>query len=72
MNYYDVKYNFCLEDLLILIFVIGGILCLIIAFNNFSKNQTESECVIFYKENGYILDSCKKYEEKLNSLELGE
>lgn len=54
------------------IIVIGGAFWLLFNMFTFSSFVEEKDCVSFYKENGYILDSCNMYEEKLNSLELGE
>lgn len=33
------------------------------------RNDYESDCVEFYKENGYVLDSCKKWENKLKNID---
>lgn len=32
---------------------------------NFSKNDSEKDCVDFYKKNNYILDGCEIYRDKL-------
>ena len=32
-------------------------------------NNYESECVEFYKKNGYILDSCEKWKNKLENID---
>jgi hypothetical protein len=36
---------------------------------NNSKISEEKNCVIFYKENHYILESCENYRDKLLKLE---
>lgn len=54
------------------IIVIGGSFWLLFNIFSWSSFVEEKDCVSFYKENGYILDSCNTYEDKLNSLELGE
>lgn len=47
--------------------VLFGLLGIGFIFENFNL---EKECVDFYKENGYVLKYCNKYEEKLFKLEL--
>lgn len=32
-------------------------------------NDYETDCVEFYKENSYVLDSCKKWENKLENID---
>lgn len=50
-----------------IICVLFGLLGIGIIYNNLNL---EKECVDFYKENGYVLKSCNKYEDKLLKLEL--
>lgn len=50
-----------------IICVLFGLFGIGIIYNNFNL---EKECVDFYKENGYVLKSCNKYEDKLLKLEL--
>lgn len=33
------------------------------------RNDYETDCVEFYKENSYVLDSCKKWENKLENID---
>lgn len=33
------------------------------------RNDYESDCVEFYKENGYVLDSCEKWKNKLENID---
>lgn len=32
-------------------------------------NDYETDCVEFYKENGYVLDSCEKWKNKLKNID---
>lgn len=50
-----------------IICVLFGLLGIGIIYNSFNL---EKECVDFYKENGYVLKYCNKYEDKLLKLEL--
>lgn len=50
-----------------IICVLFGLFGIGIIYYNFNL---EKECVDFYKENGYVLKSCNKYEDKLLKLEL--
>lgn len=56
--------DFNFGDFLIGIVVLSLSICLPIMAYNFSKNEDEKDCYNYYKENNYILDSCKVYEEK--------
>lgn len=52
----------------ILMFFIG--LCALIFVFSYTRDSNEIDCVKFYEEhNGYILRSCEKYSDKLNSME---
>ena len=53
--------------------VVPLVLFSIYRFNksNYDLEQSkEQECVTFYKENGYILETCDEYKDKLLKLEL--
>jgi hypothetical protein len=52
-------------DIFLICVGISLVISLPIFFYNISKNIEEKECVKFYKENNYILNSCKKYQKKL-------
>ena len=49
--------------------IIGLVCALIVSvkFNN-ERVSDESYCYQFYKENGFVLDSCEEYKEKFESL----
>lgn len=61
-----------LFDLFCLIFLfLVSLLFLTWAWNS-SLSHDEESCVYFYQDNGYVLDSCKKYEEKLEALDIAK
>lgn len=60
------KDNFYEICTFLIILFLGITLC--IFGYNFSKNEEEKECFSYYKENGYILESCKDFEDKFNSI----
>lgn len=56
--------NFDFSDFIVGMLVLSIAICLPIMAYNFSKNEDEKDCYNYYKENNYVLDSCKQYEEK--------
>lgn len=60
--------DFDFEEFLILIFVFSLSIILIISCYFFFRQLDEKECVSFYKENNYILDTCDKYSSKFEDL----
>lgn len=68
------KETYCgmaVEDIFQIIIVITICIIGIIFFYNLSKNEKEEECVRYYSSNnGYILESCKCYEDKLKDIEI--
>lgn len=59
-------------DVLLLILVVFIGIAFLICVNNFSSSENEQTCVDYYKNNnGYILDSCKDYKNKLKEMPLG-
>ena len=50
--------------------LIIGLLCVLIVSSKFvyERVSDESYCYQFYKENGFVLDSCEEYKEKFESL----
>ncbi len=65
-NFYDFDHI-----LLLILVVFIGIAFLICVINSFSPEKEET-CVDYYiNNNGYILGTCKNYENKLKELPLG-
>lgn len=54
------------------------IICLFIGISfsfliyNESKKEDEKECFLYYSSNGYILDKCEVYRDKLEKIESKE
>lgn len=48
--------------------LILGISFLIRLIVDYSISPDESSCYQFYRENGFVLDSCEEYKEKFESL----
>lgn len=71
------NFNFDVYDWVIFVLgcslVVPLVLFSIYQFNksNYDLSQSkEQECVTFYKENGYVLETCDEYKDKLLKLEL--
>lgn len=50
----------------------GGVafwLVIIFCIPAYIRNIDEKDCVEFYKENGYVLDSCEKWKNKLENID---
>lgn len=52
-------------------FVLGFLLCLSFFLPSLSE-MSEKECFSYYKENGYILETCRDYEYKFKSFKDNE
>jgi len=54
----------------VLIFAIVGIVIIFCvgSCNAFNEPYQEKDCVDFYIKNGYILESCSKYKEQLETI----
>lgn len=57
--------NCTIIDLFIGFFSLILFAIIVFIFCNFLFSVDEKDCFNFYKENGYILDTCSKYESKL-------
>lgn len=53
-----------IEIAIFIFFVLCG-LGFFMFISNLKSLDSEKECVSFYQENGYVLDICKRYEDKL-------
>lgn len=52
-----------------ILFILGLFCALIVSIKlNTERVSDESYCYQFYKENGFVLNSCEEYKEKFESL----
>lgn len=66
----DLFLNIFLLSLLLCmsIFIIGFPILLLYDYYIDNKNNIESECFDFYKENNYVLNQCSDFEDKLKGI----
>lgn len=62
--------NFDGYEILLILVGFGLFIMCILAGVGFSRNfdKSEESCVIFYKENHYVTENCKKYTSKLKEI----
>lgn len=56
------------EEITVLLIILFVGICSIILTSSFSSDEKEKECVEFYLENNYVLDSCECYKDELEAL----
>lgn len=63
------KTKFDMFDYAFVIMILTACICAIIIVFMECRNEDEENCVNFYKENHYILESCKVYKDKLENID---
>lgn len=66
----NIENSIILSALSVFLFFVVAMICLVYWVSSLPSKPTEDECVYFYEEHGYILDSCNKYADKLEQLDI--